>query len=117
MYCSFLLQHTKLLQQRHAVLRSLLIQIQAAAFRLIIIMIICYKERRIRMTVSLPAMPVLYPLDFYFANGYNFYHDINFENIIGGQYGTADNEIFSRRQSGPVSFGAAVIDRPLFSYV
>lgn len=32
----------------------------------------------IRMTASPPAMSVLYPLDFHFANGYNLYHDMNF---------------------------------------
>ena len=38
----------------------------------------------IRMTASLPAMSVLYPLDFHFANGYNLYRDINYWNITGG---------------------------------
>ena len=34
------------------------------------------------MIASLPAMSVLYTLDFHFANGYNSYHDIIFWNIM-----------------------------------
>ena len=45
-------------------------------------------------------MSVLYLLDFYFANGYNLYHDINLGNITGGQYGAANYEIFSCRGKG-----------------
>ena len=36
-------------------------------------------------TVSNPVIMIpLYLLDFYLANGYNLYHDINFQNITGG---------------------------------
>lgn len=72
------------------------------------------------MTASLPAMSVLYPLDFYFSNGYNLYRDIIFWNITGGQIWSYDvlggDVYFGLAESYQIRCLAATIRRFKESY-